>query len=110
MAQFDVYRNPGKRTARAYPFLVVVQSDRWSVTGTRLVAPLVLRSAMPMVEVAQHVLTPVFDINGREVFLNPFDVTPVPIDRLGKGVASLAANSEAKRRIQAALDEVLSPF
>lgn len=110
MAQFDVYRNPGKRTARAYPFLVVVQSDRWSFKGTRLVAPLVLRSAMPMVEVAQHVLTPVFDINGHEVFLNPFDVTPVPIDRLGKAVASLAANSEAKRRIQAALDEVLSPF
>jgi len=63
-----------------------------------------------MVEVAQHVLTPVFDIDGREVFLNPFDVTPVPIDRLGKTVASLGADSTAKRRIQAALDQVLRPF
>jgi len=109
MAQFDVYRNPGKRTARAYPFLIVVQSDRWAITGTRLVAPLVLRSAMPLVEVAQHVLTPVVDIHGSEVFLNPFDVTPIPIDKLGKSVSSLGGNSEAKRRIQSALDEVLSP-
>jgi hypothetical protein len=37
-------------------------------------------------------------------------ITTVPIDRLGKAVASLSANSEAKRRIQAALNEVLSPF
>jgi toxin CcdB len=110
MPQFDVYLNPGKRTARAYPFLIVLQSDRWAATGTRLAAPLVLRSAMPLVEVAQSVLTPVFNINGREVFLNPFDVTPVPLDRLVKAVASLGGDSEAKRRIQNALDEVLSPF
>ena len=110
MPQFDVYRNPGKRTGRAYPFLVVLQSDRWAVTGTRLVAPLVLRSAMPMVEVAQSVLTPIFNINGRDVFLNPFDITPVPLDRLGDAVASMGNDGEAKRRIQTALDEVLSPF
>ena len=109
MPQFDVYRNPGKRTGRAYPFLVVLQSNRW-VTSTRLVAPLVLRSAMPMVEVAQSVLTPIFNINGREVFLNPFDITPVPLDRLGDAVASMGNDGEAKRRIQTALDEVLSPF
>jgi toxin CcdB len=110
MPQFDIYWNPGVRTGRAYPFLIVLQSDRWAVSGTRLVAPLVLRSALPLVEVAQSVLTPVFDINGQEVFLNPFDVTPVPLDRLGNAVASLRNDSEAKRRIQKALDEVLSPF
>jgi hypothetical protein len=65
---------------------------------------------MPLVEVAQSVLTPIFNINGREVFLNPFDVTPIPLDRLGKSVASVGSDSEARRRIQAALDEVLSPF
>jgi toxin CcdB len=110
MPQFDIYRNPGKRTGRAYPFLVVLQSDRWGAAGTRLVAPLVLRSAMPLVEVAQSVLTPIFSIDGQEVFLNPFDVTPVPLDRLVKAVASLGGDSEAKRRIQNALDEVLAPF
>jgi len=110
VSQFDIFVNPGKRTGRAYPFLIVLQSDRWAATGTRLVAPLVLRSAMPLVEVAQSVLTPVFNVNGREVFLNPFDVTPVPLERLGKAVASLSSDGAAKRRIQTALDEVLSPF
>jgi toxin CcdB len=103
-------QNPGKRTGHAYPFLVVLQSGRWTTTNTRLVAPLVLRSATPLVEVAHSVLTPIFNINGREVFLNPFDVTPVPLDRLAKPVASLGDDSAAKRRIQNALDEVLSPF
>jgi hypothetical protein len=65
---------------------------------------------MPLVEVAQSVLTPIFNINGREVFLNPFDITPVPLDRLGDAVASMGNDGEAKRRIQTALDEVLSPF
>jgi hypothetical protein len=65
---------------------------------------------MPLAEVAQSVLTPVFNVDGRDVFLNPFDVTPVPLGRLVKAVASLADDSEAKRRIRSALDEGLSPF
>lgn len=110
MAQFDVYRNPGQRTGRTHPFLVVVQSDRWSASASRLVAPLVLRSVVPVVEVVQHLLTPLFTIQRRDVFLNPFDLTPVPVGRLGRPVASFADDAEAKRRIQRALDEVLSTY
>ena len=110
MAQFDIHRNPGQRTGRTHPFLVIVQSDRWSALDTRLVAPLVLRSALPVDDITVSVLTPVFTIAGREVFLNPFDVTPVPRDRLGDPLASLAADEDAKRRIQQALDEALIPY
>ena len=110
MAQFDIHRNPGARTGRTHPFLVVIQSDRWSALDTRLVAPLVLRSVLPLDDITVSVLTPVFTVAGRAVFLNPFDVTPVPLDRLGDSLASLAGDEDAKRRIQKALDEALSPY
>ena len=110
MAQFDIHRNPGQRTGRTHPFLVVVQSDRWAGLGTRLVVPLVLRSVLPLEDIAQSVLTPVFTVAERDVFLNPFDLTPVPVNRLGDPIASFAADESAKRRIQQALDEALSPY
>lgn len=98
MSQFDTYRNPGKRTGRAYPY------------SCRFIIESVGRDALPLVEVAQSVLTPIFYIDGRDVFLNPFDVTPMPLDRLVHAAASLDGADEAKRRIQKALDEVLSPY
>jgi hypothetical protein len=54
-------------------------------------------------------MTPIFTIDGREVFLNPFDLTPVPVERLGPVVASFAQDEDARHRTQKALDEVLSP-
>ena len=40
MAQFDVYRNPSKKTQEAYPFLVDVQNSVIDQLATRLVVPL----------------------------------------------------------------------
>jgi toxin CcdB len=110
VGQYDIHRNPGRKTARTHPFLMVVQSDRWAGLDTRLVAPLVLRSTVPADEIAQSYLTPIFTIDGREVFLNPFDLTPVPVERLGPVVASFAQDEDARRRIQKALDEALNPY
>jgi CcdB protein len=53
VGQYDIHRNPGRKTARTHPFLMVVQSDRWAGLDTRLVAPLVLRSTVPADEIAQ---------------------------------------------------------
>ncbi len=39
MAQFDVYRNPSKKTSKAYPFLVDVQNSVIDQLATRLVVP-----------------------------------------------------------------------
>jgi len=109
MPQFDVHRNPGRRTGRTHPFLVIVQSDRWSTLGSRLVVPLVLRVLVPVDAIARSTLTPVFTVERREVFLNPFDLVSVPLDQLGPPVTSFATDDAAKRRIQQALDNALNP-
>ena len=44
MAQFDVYRNPSKKTSKAYPLLVDVQNSVIDQLATRLTVPLIKRS------------------------------------------------------------------
>ncbi|MBV9750094.1 MAG: CcdB family protein, partial [Acetobacteraceae bacterium] len=107
MAQFDVYRNPGSRRA-THPYLVVVQSNRYSQLATRLVMPLVLRTIAASADILENYLTPGFTIEGREVFLNPFDTTPVPVQRLGDPVATFIEDDRARSAIIRAIDEVLS--
>jgi len=88
---------------------VIVQSDRWSALRSRRVVPLVLRVLVPAAEIARSTLTPVFMIEGREVFLNPFNLVSVPLYQLGQPVAYCADDDTAKRRIQQALDDALDP-
>jgi len=45
MAQFDVHPNPVPAARRAYPWVVVMQSDIVASSRTRLVAPLAPREA-----------------------------------------------------------------
>jgi toxin CcdB len=45
MAQFDVHRNPVPAARRAYPWVVVMQSDVAASGRSRLVAPLAPRAA-----------------------------------------------------------------
>lgn len=47
MAQLDVFANPIARARRAYPFVVVLQSDLAETGRDRIVAPLVARSRLP---------------------------------------------------------------
>jgi toxin CcdB len=46
MAQFDVFTNPIARAKRAYPLVVVLQSDIAETGRERIVAPLVPRSRL----------------------------------------------------------------
>lgn len=47
MAQLDVFANPIARARRAYPLVVVLQSDLADTGVDRIVAPLVPRARIP---------------------------------------------------------------
>ncbi|HEY0985466.1 MAG TPA: CcdB family protein [Kofleriaceae bacterium] len=47
MAQFDVFVNPISRARRAYPYVVVLQSDLAETGLERIVAPLVPKARLP---------------------------------------------------------------
>lgn len=46
MSQFDVFENPVPRARRAYPFVVVLQSDVAGTGRERIVAPLAPRARL----------------------------------------------------------------
>lgn len=103
MAQFDVFRNPGRRRD-AVPYVVVLQNDRFVRSATRFVAPLVIAQAGTL---AEHYLAPHFKIEGVEVALDVFNLATVPTDRLGQPVGTL--NDDAARaKLQRAIDELIS--
>lgn len=107
MAQFDIHPNPVGRNARSRPFVLDVQSNRYDYHPFRLVVVLARRSALSEADIARSHLTPVFEVEGERVFLNPFEITPVPVDRLGPAIARLA-DEDDQRRIQKAIDDVLA--
>ena len=63
MAQFDVFANPIEAARRAYPFVVVLQSDFAPNAREQVIAPLVPREALP--ETTGR-LTPIIVLDGRE--------------------------------------------
>jgi mRNA-degrading endonuclease toxin of MazEF toxin-antitoxin module len=107
-AQFNVHRSLSRSAAR--PFVIVLQSDDFHRMPTRVVAPLVVREAMVRLDGEHPRIAPVLVIGGRDYTLNPFDIATIGVNRLGRAIASFAADDDAKRRIQDALDAVLKPF
>ena len=103
MAQFDVFRNPG-RQREVIPFVVVLQNARFDRGDTRFVAPLV-RSEVA--RIAEHHLAPRFIVEDVEVTLDVFNLATLPSDRLGRPVASLA-DEESRVKLIRALDELVS--
>lgn len=101
MPQFDVHRNLGAQRG-VIPYVVVVQSRRLDRSRRRLVAPLVMASAIDAVD---PTLNPKFCVESVEVVLHPLELVSVPVDRLGPHVGSLAADAD---RIIAAIDLVIS--
>lgn len=73
-------------------------------------APVVLRSTLPIDEIPQARLTPVFVVEGREVFLNPFDLTNIETARRGLPVTSRAGDDDATWRVQKALDDAFAHY
>jgi toxin CcdB len=103
MAQFDVHRNIA-RNRSLIPYLLVVQSQRWSRAPTRLVMPL-----NPLVPGSSRDsdLTPIMTVAGDMVVLNPLMMFAIELARLGPVVASLADDTSAARII-ASLDEAIA--
>lgn len=101
MAQFDVHRNTGPRKA-VIPFVVVVQSRRFDSSRRRVVVPLVLLAAIPSQDPR---LNPTFEIEGKEVVLNPLDIVSIAVDRLGDCVGSLKDDGD---RVIAAVDLLIT--
>jgi toxin CcdB len=104
MAQFDVFRNPG-RHRNTTPFVVVLQSARFDRGATRCVAPLVFRSEAATEE---HDLAPRFTIAGQEVVMDNFNLATLFAKRLGGPIASLAGDA-ARSKLTGALDERVCP-
>ena len=107
-ARFGVHRSPSRSTAR--PFVIVIQSDDFHRMPTRVVAPLVIQEAMARLDGEHPRIAPMLFVHGRGYTLNPLDIATIGVSRLGEAVASFAADDDAKRRIQDALDAVVKRF
>ena len=105
MAQFDVYRNPNPASRGRVPYLLDVQSGLLEPLATRVVVPLcrprVLRGK------AAERLNPVFEVEGRKVFMLTPELSGVPCKAVGERVGNLASERAA---IIAALDMVFTGF
>jgi toxin CcdB len=103
MAQFDVHRTTGRNTAGT-PYIVVVQSTRYDRRGRRVVIPLVI---LPPANDGDRNLTPVFNIEGHEVFLDALRIMNVDASVLGRHVGSLADDASSGKIINA-IDAVIT--
>ena len=99
--QLSVHRNPG-RNKGAIPYVVTVQSNRFRDAARRVVVPLLAAESfrLPDSDVGPH-----FRIEGREVVLDPLQITNVTRSALGLPVASLVDDGD---RVMFALDMLLS--
>jgi len=101
MAQYDVFRNPGKNPA--IPYVVDVQSPSLDGYYRRMVIPLVLRSELG--DSHHPALNPGFVIERKHCILHPLEMVSVPANKLGKPLLSL---SEHANTIINAIDMLIS--
>ena len=100
--QFDVYRNPSPRMLEQYPFVVDIQSDLLGSLATRIVVPLAITQLAPS-DVPRS-LSPVFQVQGLQLMLLPFEAAPLPKSLLKTDVQSLKRSAS---EIVAAMDAVM---
>ncbi len=98
MTQFEVFANPVARSRPSYPFVVMLQADFARGGRERAVAPVAPRAAFP---VNSGRLTPIMTIDHDEFVLLVTSVTTIPMQDLGRAVASLA---DRRDDILAAID------
>jgi toxin CcdB len=86
MAQFDVYRNPNPNGRTAAPYVVSLQSDFLDQLPSRWVAPL-----KPSKSIARRVegLMPEVAVEGKKFTIFMYESGAVPVQSLGKAMASL---------------------
>ena len=105
MPQFAVYRNRDRRTRRAYPLLVDVQTDLLQELDTRVVVP--LTSAPSLVEFPLMNLMPTITFEGKPYVLVTPQLAGIAHARLGAHAGSVAAQGHA---ITSALEFMLRGF
>ncbi|MDE2516764.1 MAG: CcdB family protein [Rhodospirillales bacterium] len=101
MAQFAVFRNPGRNPDIL--FVVQRQSTRLERAVGRLVMPLLRRTATSPID---HPLTPHLHVAGHDAVADPFDLATVAAHRLGDALCIRA--EPAQDRVARALDELVS--
>lgn len=99
MPQFSVYKNKNPATKARVPYLLDIQSNLLGELETRVVVPLYSASAMK--GKALTVLTPRFEIEGREYVAMTPQLAGISRKELGSEVAELTAH---RANIMAALD------
>jgi toxin CcdB len=104
MAQYDVYENLNDRTKRDMPYLLDLQAELLGSLTTRVVAPLVIASAI--VKPIDH-LNPRFQIKRKTVYMSTAELAGVSARVLGEKVGSL---KDQRHVILSALDFLFTGF
>ncbi|HCA74987.1 MAG TPA: plasmid maintenance protein CcdB [Alteromonas sp.] len=87
MAQFDVYRNPSKKTSKVYPLLVDVQNSVIDQLATRLTVPLIKRSTKSSLYMKK--LTPEIEYQGETYLFLAQQLSAIPEEVLRDRIGSL---------------------
>jgi len=99
--QFDVYPNPLRAGRAERPYLVDVQHALYCDRVSRVVAPLVVQSAIR----PEARLNPVIHVLGQAYYFSPTEIFTITAKHLRNSVANLEAE---RSRIIAALDLVFT--
>jgi len=99
MPQFSVFKNKNPATKARVPYLLDIQSNLLSELETRVVVPLYAATAMKGKAIA--VLTPTFEIEGKEYVAMTPQLAGISRKELGAEVEELTAYRD---NIIAALD------
>ncbi len=104
MAQFDVYENPNRRSAKQFPLLLEVQSDVFEDSTRAVYVPLVNSDSLKNPD---KTLNAKFVVAGSTVRLFPLDIASAPRISVGSKVANIAAKSD---KVIAALDLLFARY
>jgi toxin CcdB len=85
--RFDVFRNPESRSARSFPYLLVLQSELLEMLTTVVVVPLVRRSTLAGTPTTR--LNPVLRVEGDAVYMLTQQIGAVSAKSLSKQVTNL---------------------
>jgi toxin CcdB len=96
--QLDVFPNPLVRARRAFPYVVLLQSDISAFGGDRIIAFLAAKAQFGP---PSSRLMPVVQVDGRDFVLLMPSITNVPVTELRSPIGNLSAFRE---RIVDAID------
>ena len=103
MPQFSVHRNKNQKTRSKYPYLVDIQSDLLSDVGTRVVVPLIKRTAATRRPIKN--LMPVVRVDEQEFIMVVPQLAAIATGALGDPVGSAAQHRD---EVLAALDFLIT--